>query len=86
MLRSVNNIVIAPAKTGRDNNNKIAVSKTDHGNIGTLSGLLVDNRIFTIVAIKLAAPKMDLAPAKCKAKITRSTDGPLCAMLPERGG
>ena len=79
-------MVIAPAKTGRDNNNRIAVNSTDQGNIGTLSGLLEDNRIFTIVAMKLAAPRIDLAPAKCNAKITRSTDGPLCAILPERGG
>jgi len=28
-FRSVNNIVIAPAKTGKDNNNKIAVNSTD---------------------------------------------------------
>ncbi len=31
-LRSVNNIVIAPAKTGRDNNNKTAVITTAQPN------------------------------------------------------
>jgi hypothetical protein len=31
---SVNNIVIAPARTGRDNNNKKAVINTDHTNNG----------------------------------------------------
>jgi hypothetical protein len=29
-LRSVKSIVIAPAKTGRDNRRRIAVRKTDH--------------------------------------------------------
>jgi hypothetical protein len=33
---SVNNIVIAPAKTGKDNNSKNAVIKTDHTNKGRL--------------------------------------------------
>lgn len=31
---SVRSIVIAPARTGRDNNSKIAVMKTDHTNNG----------------------------------------------------
>jgi hypothetical protein len=29
--------------------------------------------------MKLAAPKIDEAPAKCNAKIAKSTEGPLCA-------
>jgi len=33
-LRSVNNIVIAPAKTGKDNNKRKAVIKTDQTNKG----------------------------------------------------
>jgi hypothetical protein len=33
---SVNNIVIAAAKTGSDNNNKIAVIKTLHTNNGII--------------------------------------------------
>jgi hypothetical protein len=36
-LRSVNNIVIAPAKTGNDNNKRIAVINTDQTNKDTLS-------------------------------------------------
>lgn len=38
------------------------------------------------VAIKLAAPKIDLAPARCNEKIAISTGGPLWAVLPDRGG
>jgi hypothetical protein len=33
---SVNNIVIAPANTGKDNNNKKAVTKTAHTNKGVI--------------------------------------------------
>ena len=85
-LRSVNNIVMAPANTGRDNNNKIAVKITDHGNNGILSLFWRNDRIFKIVVIKLAAPKIDLAPARCNEKIVKSTDGPLCAIAPDKGG
>ena len=38
------------------------------------------------VAIKFAAPKIDLAPARCSEKIAMSTGGPLCAVLPDKGG
>jgi hypothetical protein len=63
-FRSVNNIVIAPAKTGKDNNNKIAVIKTDHTNKGILSIDIFFERIFIIVEIKLIAPKIEEIPAK----------------------
>jgi len=33
-------------------------------------------RILKIVTIKLIAPKIDDAPAKCKLKIAKSTEGP----------
>jgi hypothetical protein len=36
-LRSVKSIVIAPARTGRDKSNKIAVIKIDHTSKGILS-------------------------------------------------
>ena len=38
------------------------------------------------VEIKLMAPKIEEAPAKCKEKIARSTEGPECARLDDRGG
>ena len=57
-------MVIAPASTGRDNNSKIAVIKTDQTNKGIrLINILVD-RILIIVEIKLIAPKIDEAPAR----------------------
>ena len=42
---SVNNIVIAPAKTGRESNNKIAVINTDHTNKGNLCHVIPGNLI-----------------------------------------
>ena len=39
-----------------------------------------------IVVIKLTAPKIEEAPARCKLKIARSTEGPECAATLERGG
>lgn len=76
-MRSVRSIVIAPASTGNDNSKRIAVKITDHGKRGVLSAFCFFDRIFKIVAIKLAAPKIDLAPARCKEKIAISTGGPL---------
>jgi hypothetical protein len=38
------------------------------------------------VVIKFTAPKMEEAPAKCKEKIAKSTDGPACAKFLAKGG
>lgn len=63
-LRSVNNIVIAPAKTGRDKSKRTVVTKIDHTNKGVLLKVIPSIRIFIIVVIKLIAPKIEEAPAK----------------------
>ena len=75
-FRSVNNIVIAPAKTGSDNNNKKAVIKTAHPNNGVLCAVIPGALIFMIVTIKLIAPKIEETPARCKLKIAKSTAPP----------
>jgi len=75
-FRSVNNIVIAPAKTGSDNKSKTAVIKTDQTNKGIESNVIDEDRMLMIVVIKLIAPKIEEAPAKCKLKIARSTEIP----------
>lgn len=36
--------------------------------------------------MKFTAPRIDDAPAKCREKIARSTDGPACAIFLARGG
>ena len=63
-LRSVSSMVMAPANTGNDKRRRMAVKMTDHGNKGILSDFCFLRRILIIVAMKLAAPKIDLAPAK----------------------
>jgi hypothetical protein len=73
---SVNNIVIAPAKTGKDNNNKKAVIKTDQTKSGILYKYIPRDLILKIVVIKFKAPNIDEIPAICKLKIAKSTDAP----------
>jgi len=75
-FRSVNNIVIAPANTGKDNSNKIAVINTAQANNGIRSNSIPNTRKLPNVLIKFTAPKIDLTPAKCKEKIAKSTDLP----------
>jgi hypothetical protein len=74
---SVNIIVIAPANTGKDNNNKTAVTTTAHPNSASLCNLIPGLLMFKTVVIKFIAPSKLLTPAKCKANIARSTLGPL---------
>lgn len=69
-------MVIAPASTGRESNNNIAVIKTDHTNKGILSMDIQGALILNMVVIKFIAPIMEEAPAQCKLKIARSTDPP----------
>jgi hypothetical protein len=85
-FRSVNNMVIAPARTGKDNSSNTAVISTDHTNSGIESKLLVEERMFMIVVIKLIAPRMDEAPAKCNLKIAKSTEIPEWNKFPASGG
>jgi hypothetical protein len=42
--------------------------------------------MFIIVVIKLIEPIIEAAPAKCKLKIAKSTDGPECASILANGG
>ena len=85
-LRSVKSIVIAPAKTGRDSSRRIAVRKTDHTNKGVWSQDSPVVRILIIVVMKLTAPKIEEAPARCRLKIERSTDPPEWAIPLAKGG
>jgi len=78
--------VIAPAKTGNDNNNKKAVIKIAQTNNGISYKLILLARILNTVVIKLIAPNNEETPAKCKLKIAKSTDPPECAITPDNGG
>jgi hypothetical protein len=62
---SVNNIVIAPARTGNDNKSKKAVINTAQTNKGVLFAVIPGARILVIVTMKLIAPKIEDTPARC---------------------
>jgi hypothetical protein len=85
-LRSVSNIVIAPANTGKDKSNKITVIFADHTKRGTRSNVIPLARILMIVEIKLIAPKIEEIPAKWREKMVISTEAPLCEMFADKGG
>ena len=53
---------------------------------GSLCINIPGHLIFKIVTIKLIAPKIEEAPAKCKLKIAKSTEGPECAWILDNGG
>lgn len=76
-FRSVSSIVIAPARTGRDSSKRIAVMNTDQTNRGTISNFILIGRIFRMVVMKLMAPRIEEAPAKCKEKMVMSMAGVL---------
>jgi len=83
---SVKSIVIAPARTGNDKSRSTAVINIVQTNKGSLLIVRPIARMLTIVVIKLIAPKIEEAPAKCKLNIAKSTDGPEWEMQPLNGG
>jgi hypothetical protein len=68
---------MAPANTGKDNKSKTAVTTTAHPNKANLCNLIPGLLMFNIVVIKFIAPSKLLIPDRCKAKIAKSTLGPL---------
>lgn len=83
---SVRSMVIAPAKTGRDNNNRKAVINTDHTNKGSLSKVIPGALILKIVVIKFTAPMIEEIPAQWRLNIAKSTEPPEWVCGPDRGG
>lgn len=63
-LRSVSNIVIAPARTGRDSRSSRAVMAIDHTNSGIRSGFMLFGFMLIVVVIKFTAPRIEDTPAK----------------------
>jgi len=86
ILRSVSNIVIAPARTGRDRRSNIVVKRIDQTKSGVRSIVIPGARILIIVVIKFMEAMIEDAPAKWREKIARSTQPPPWATGPERGG
>ena len=69
-------MVIAPARTGSDSNSKKAVTSIDHANKGILCKVMPGARMFKMVVMKLIAPRIEDAPARCSDKIPKSSAGP----------
>jgi hypothetical protein len=69
--------VIPPANTGKESNNNTAVTTTAHPNKANLCNLIPGALMFSIVVMKFIAPNKLLTPDRCKAKIAKSTLGPL---------
>jgi hypothetical protein len=66
-----------PAKTGNDNNNKIAVITTAQANKINLCNLIPGLLILNVVVMKFIAPSKLEIPERCNPKIAKSTLGPL---------
>jgi len=86
MFRSVNSIVIPPARTGIETTSKTAVTPTDQGNIGILSKSIPKTRRLANVLRKLIAPIILEAPAKCNERMAQSTEGPEWHIFLLKGG
>jgi hypothetical protein len=69
-------MVIAPANTGNESNNRTEVTKTDQIYSGTLLALTPGPRILIIVVMKFIEPAIDETPAKCKLNIAKSVANP----------
>jgi len=85
-FRSVNNIVIAPANTGKDKIKSIAVISTAQANKGRRCIVIPGARMLSIVVMKFIAPKIEDIPAKCKLKIAKSTEAPEWNSIDAKGG
>ena len=75
-LRSVSSMVMAPASTGSDSSSRNTVTRIDHTNSGILCRVMPGARMLKIVVMKLMAPRIDEAPARCSDRIAKSTAGP----------
>ena len=71
-LRSVSNIVFAPARTCNDSTNSRTVMSADHTNSGIRSGCMFFSFMLIVVEMKFTVPKIDDTPAKCREKMSRS--------------
>jgi len=84
-LRSVSSMVMAAASTGSDSSSRKAVISTDHANSGMRCRVMPGARMLKMVVMKLMAPRIELAPATCRAKMARSMAGPVWPTV-DRGG
>lgn len=85
-FRSVSSIVIPPARTGRDKIRSTTVIIAAQTKRGSRSKVTPAPRMLTVVAMKLIAPKIEEAPAKCREKIAKSTLPPAWETSLAKGG
>lgn len=74
------------ASTGSASKRRTAVISTDHTKSGVWYCVSVGGFMLMQVVMKLIAPRIDEAPARCREKITRSTEAPACDRFAARGG
>src|SRR3977135_2336361 len=72
-------MAIAPARTGSANSSRNTVTSCDHTNSGIRCSVMPGARMLKMVVMKLIAPRIELAPARWMAKITRSKAWPVGA-------
>lgn len=77
---------MAPASTGSDSSSRNAVTSTAQTNSGILCSVMPGARMLKMVVMKLIAPRIDEAPARCSEKIAMSTARPGCPSADESGG
>ncbi len=65
-------MVMAPASTGSDSNSRKAVTRIDHTNSGILCSVMPGARMLKMVVMKLMAPRIDEAPARCSDRMAKS--------------
>lgn len=85
-LRSVSNMVMPAARTGRERSRRTAVIKIDQTNKGVWYWDIAGGFMLIIVVIKLMAPRMEEIPAKWREKIIKSTEAPGWEKFPAKGG
>lgn len=78
--------MIAPARTGKDNNNKKDVINIAQANKGVRWKYIPGARMFITVVIKLIEPAIEDTPAICKLKIAKSTLAPGWYCILDKGG
>ena len=76
---------MAPASTGSESSSRKAVISTPQANSGMRCRVMPGARMLKMVVMKLIAPRIELAPATCRAKIARSNDGPVWPVV-DKGG
>ena len=67
---------MAPASTGSASSSRNTVTRIDHTNSGILCSVMPGARMLKIVVMKLMAPRIEEAPARCSDRMAKSIAGP----------